>query len=289
MAGGVHTIVVEYYENSGGAIIQAGYELLPACAVGDWSVEWFDGVNLTGPLAGSQCVPTIDMNFGSGGPAAAPSVGVNTFSGRFSKTVTLDAGTYAFTTRSDDGVRVSVDGTPLIDKWVNQAPTTWTGTRALTAGEHTIVVEYYENSGGAVIQADYALVGGCAAADWSVEWFDGVDLTGPVAGSQCVPTIDMNFGSGGPAAAPSVGTDTFSGRFSKTVTLDAGTYAFTTTSDDGVRVMVDGTLLIDKWVNQAPTTWTGTRALTAGEHTIVVEYYENSGGAVIQINSQLMA
>ena len=98
------------------------------------------------------------MNFGSGGPAAAPSVGVDTFSGRFTKTVTLAAGTYEFTTRSDDGVRVLIDGSPVIDKWVNQGATTWTGTRALTAGEHTIVVEYFENTKSAIIRAGYALV-----------------------------------------------------------------------------------------------------------------------------------
>ena len=100
----------------------------------------------------------IDVDFGRG-VGAAPSVGADTFSGRFTKTVTLTAGTYEFTTTSDDGVRVFVDGSPVIDKWVNQAPTTWAGTRAVTAGEHTIVVEYYENTGGAVIQADYTLTG----------------------------------------------------------------------------------------------------------------------------------
>ena len=68
----------------------------------------------------------------------------------------------------------------------------------------------------------------------------------------------MDFGPFGVGAAPSVGADTFSGRFTKTVTLEAGTYEFTTTSDDGVRVFVDGIPVIDKWVNQAPTTLTGT-------------------------------
>ncbi len=226
-------------------------------------MEWFDGTALAGPVAGTQCVSSIDLNFGSGGPVVAPSVGVDTFSGRFSKTVSLAAGTYQFSTRSDDGVRVLVDGTPVIDKWVNQAATTWTGTRTLAAGSHTIVVEYFESAGGAVIQASYGLFG-CAVSEWSVEWFDGTALAGPVAGTQCVSSIDLNFGSGGPVAAPSVGVDTFSGRFSKTVSLAAGTYEFSTRSDDGVRVLVDGTPVIDKWVNQGATTWTGTRDVGGG-------------------------
>ena len=82
----------------------------------------------------------------------------------------------------------------------------------------------------------------------------------------------------------SVGADRFSIRFTQQVDLTAGEYTFTTTSDDGVRVKVDGDLVIDKWVNQGPTTWTGVTNLTAGAHTIVVEYYEGGGGASIQAN-----
>jgi PKD repeat protein len=128
------------------------------CAASEWSVDWFDGTALAGPVAGSQCVSSIDLNFGSGGPAAAASVGVNTFSGRFTKTVNLTAGTYRFTTTSDDGVRVLVDNNPVIDHWVNQSSRTWTGQVTLGAGNHTIVVEYYENTGSARIQADYEVV-----------------------------------------------------------------------------------------------------------------------------------
>ena len=34
----------------------------------------------------------------------------------------------------------------------------------------------------------------------------------------------------------------------------AGTYAFTVTADDGVRLFVDGMLVIDRWVDQGATT-----------------------------------
>ena len=112
---------------------------------------------------------------------SAPSVGVDTFSGRFTKTVTLAAGTYEFSAGADDGVRVLVDGVSVIDRWVNDGPSSRTGSATLTAGEHTIVVEYYENFGGAAVQAGYALVAApvsCAAGEWSVEWFDGNALAG---------------------------------------------------------------------------------------------------------------
>ena len=56
-----------------------------------------------------------------------------------------------------------------------------------------------------------------------------------------------------------MGADTFSIRFTQQVDLTAGEYTFTTTSDDGVRVKVDGDLVIDKWVNQARLPGLGSR------------------------------
>ena len=60
--------------------------------------------------------------------------------------------------------------------------------------------------------------------------------------------------------------------------LAAGNYAFTTTTDDGVRLYIDGSLALDHWTLQGPTTYTVTRALSEGTHQIVLEYFENAGG-----------
>jgi len=61
-------------------------------------------------------------------------------------------------------------------------------------------------------------------------------------------------------------------------------YTFHTRTDDGVRLWVDGKLIVDKWVNQAPTEHSGTVRLAAGRrYDIKMEYYENTGGAVAQL------
>jgi hypothetical protein len=58
------------------------------------------------------------------------------------------------------------------------------------------------------------------------------------------------------------------------------TYTFYTTTDDGVRLWVNGQLLVDKWVDQAAIEWSGTIALHAGQkYPITMEYYENGGAA----------
>ena len=60
----------------------------------------------------------------------------------------------------------------------------------------------------------------------------------------------------------------------------AGATTFTVTADDGIRLWVDGSLVINAWIDQGATTYTATRTLTAGQHEVKVEYYENAWDAV---------
>jgi hypothetical protein len=74
------------------------------------------------------------------------------FSARWLGSFNFSAGTYMFTARTDDGMRVSVDGNTIIDAWVDQLPTTYRVVRNLSAAAHQIRAEYYENGGGAAAQ-----------------------------------------------------------------------------------------------------------------------------------------
>src|SRR4030095_8204309 len=58
------------------------------------------------------------------------------------------------------------------------------------------------------------------------------------------------------------------------------------TADDGIRVWVDGTQIIDAWIDQSATTYQANRTLTAGEHEVKVEYYERGFDAVAQVSWQ---
>jgi hypothetical protein len=73
-------------------------------------------------------------------------------------------------------------------------------------------------------------------------------------------------------------------RWTGTFNFAAGSTTFTATADDGVRVWVDANPIIDAWIDQSPTTYTASRTLTAGAHTVAVEYYEHDGGAVAQVS-----
>lgn len=84
---------------------------------------------------------------------------------------------------------------------------------------------------------------------------------------------------------PLIAPDTFSATYAGTFNFaSAGTYRFMAVSDDGVRVYVDSNLILSGWVDQAPTTYIANYSLSAGNHTIRVEYYENTGGAQVSLS-----
>jgi hypothetical protein len=99
------------------------------------------------------------------------------------------------------------------------------------------------------------------------------------------PQIDFNWGTGAPD--PAVGVDNFSVRW--VAELEAAfsdTYTLSAQSDDGVRVWLDGELIIDSWVDQSATWSEGQPIeLTAGErHILEMAYYENGGDAVARLH-----
>ena len=115
--------------------------------------EYFNNTTLSGSPALTRTDATVDFtNWGTGSPDVL--INANVFSVRWSGLIQpLYSETYTFSTRSDDGIRLWVNGTQIINNWTDHGTTTDTGTIALTAGvKYSIVLEYYENAGGAVSQ-----------------------------------------------------------------------------------------------------------------------------------------
>lgn len=112
-------------------------------------------------------------------------------------------------------------------------------------------------------------------------YYDDPDL-GSLVLSRTDAVIDFDWGGGSPDAA--VPADTFSASWEGNFSFTSGSYDFTATGDDGVRLYLDGQLLIDAWVQQPPTKYTTTRALGAGVHRLRFEYFEAFGGAVARLS-----
>ncbi len=114
-------------------------------------------------------------------------------------------------------------------------------------------------------------------------YYAGTALAGPPL---LVRTEAVNFDWGDGAPGAGVPADGFSVRWTGTVTVPSnGNYRFRTISDDGVRLWVGGTLRINNWTDHGPTTDTSASInLSAGQRvSITLEYYESTGGAVMQL------
>ena len=275
LAAGHHWVVVEYYENTGHAVAKVSWELAPDPSR-PWRGQYFTNRWLSGQPALVRKDADIDFDWGSGSPGAE--IPSNSFSVRWARSVLLEPGTYRFTATSDDGIRLYVDGRPMIDQWWDHPVRTFTGQLRLTAGEHEIVVEYYENMGHALAQVSWEAVPPQA---WSAEYFDNRWLQGPPTLMQDDADIDFNWGYGSPA--PGIPRDGFSVRWTGTINLRAGLYRFTTITDDGVRLWVNGHVLIDQWHDQPSTSHSSTIHV-AGGVPIKMEYYESGGVAVARLN-----
>ena len=56
-----------------------------------------------------------------------------------------------------------------------------------------------------------------------------------------------------------------------------GRYRFSCTTDDGMRVAVDGGYVINAWWAQGPTNYSAERYLSSGPHTVVIEFFQVKG------------
>ena len=98
------------------------------------------------------------VNFSWGGGSPDPSISVDNFTARWTGQVQPQfTETYTFFTSTDDGVRLWVDDQPLVDKWVDQGETTWSGSIALVAGRrYAIRMEFFENGGDAAAKLSWS-------------------------------------------------------------------------------------------------------------------------------------
>ncbi|MHC4230238.1 MAG: PA14 domain-containing protein, partial [Planctomycetota bacterium] len=96
--------------------------------------------------------PQINFNWSDGAPDDA--VGADQFSVRWTGQVEAAfTETYTFYAKSDDGVRLWIEGQQLVDSWVNRSPSEDKGTIDLIAGQlYSVVMEYYDDDSGAVAE-----------------------------------------------------------------------------------------------------------------------------------------
>jgi hypothetical protein len=255
-------------------ILSFVWPAMPAAAQGYWYGEYFSNPSLVGGPTLTRYDDKIDFGWGAGSPGGG--IPPDNFSARWTRDEWFESGTYRFSYRSDDGIRIWVGDTLVVDDWRDRQPTLTTADRTISRGTYRVRVEYYEHTGGATIQLGWERISG--GQGWRGEYYPNRDLSGKPVLVRTDPAVDFDWKNGSPD--PSVPADNFSVRWTRTLGFSGGTYRFNTSTDDGVRLYVDGKRIIDKWQNQQlPNTHSADINLGGGEHTVVVEYYEQGGEA----------
>ena len=120
---------------------------------------------------------------------------------------------------------------------------------------------------------------------WSAEYFSTPDLSGQPVARRRDAAIDFNWAAG-QSPASGVSASNYSVRWQGGLLPPAtDTYTFTALSNGGVRLWVDGQLVIDRWALQSSATEvSGQVALIVGtQPKVVVEYFNGGAAARLQL------
>jgi uncharacterized protein YkwD len=325
-------------------------------------------------LAGGPAIVRTDaqINFDWGVNKPDPSL-PDAYSVRWQGRFTFQNAEYTFVAVTSDGMRISIDGELILDRWRDQAGSMYTVRRTLTAGEHLIVVEYYERSGLAVAKLNWQSNGGgtsqppsilffganpgtiqpgqSTTLSWNISgassisidngignvsggsitvnpsqtttyritatnsggsvsalatvtvstgggsgcpdpasdaftgcYYNNTDMTGAPVVKRTDPAINFNWGTGTPD--PAVTPYNFSVRWQGYFNFEGGSYTFYATASDGMRILIDGETILDRWRDQAASMYRINRTISPGRHLITVEYYGRSGLPTAQLSWQ---
>ncbi len=119
-----------------------------------------------------------------------------------------------------------------------------------------------------------------------VEYFKNIDLEGDPVVSRRTPEIKYNWRKGPPARR--IPKQNFSARWRGRFKFSEGLYNFRVLADEGVRLKVDGQVLIDHWHDGPEQEFNIKHNPGAGKHIVEVEYFDSKGEAFLEVNWKLM-
>lgn len=273
-----------------------GVSPTPGASYPQWKGEYFNNATLDGQPSLVRNDSQINFNWGAGWPTSK--VSAEAYSVRWTRTLYWGTATFQFTAAADNGFRLYVDNVLQIDKWIQTGGAAFTADVPLGAGYHTIRMEMFKSSGNGSAYLSWARVTpnpsatpipgatatpgstGGPSGVWTGYYFANQELD-YLAFTRIDPSINFNWGTSSPG--PGIGKNLWSARWISTQQFDTGLYQFSAIVDDGVRIYVDDQLVVNEWSNHAGTKVIGTINLTAGVHTVKVEYYQFGHEALITV------
>ena len=169
-ANGCHVLFPGWWENSNGSTFLLNSSNF-AYGMHDWlaaqpdvpppggqglEAQYFNNTTLTGPAALTRVDPNVNFTW----TGVSPGTGVNSTNFSVQWTGWVQARytqTYTFYTNTDDGARLIVNGTTLIDHFATQNATEYSGTINLVAGQYyPIVMQYFQGTSTAVASLSWS-------------------------------------------------------------------------------------------------------------------------------------
>jgi PKD repeat protein/uncharacterized protein YraI len=241
----------------------------PPVAITAWRGAYYDNPNLEGEPLLVRNDERIDFNWGS--QPAAPGMPTTNWSARWTINRNVAAGTYRFSAWVDDGLRVYVDNQLVIDGWQAGPARNYTADVNLSAGAHSVRVEYFQGTGNALLQLSIGYVEGYP--EWKGEYFNNPQLEGTAVVVRNESSVNFNWGIAPPA--PGLPADNWSARWTRSYDLAAGEYTVAVDVSGGVRVWLDDQLLIDSWSSQEQRILSAdTGPINSGRHEFRIEYFK---------------
>jgi beta-glucosidase len=154
------------------------------------------------------------------------------------------------------------------------------GLRELLGPE--VKIDYFDAGVGAFESAEFLHSGddGNLESGLKAEFFNNPILSGHPVLTRVDSHVDFDWPTGMPL--PELFSDQFSARWTGMIRPSySGVHAFRARSDDGIRVFLNGELIIDDWQDHAPRTVTAIRPLEAGKtYSLRIDYHNHGGSAL---------
>ncbi len=143
--------------------------------------------------------------------------------------------------------------------------------------------------GAAALEDTPARAQGITGSNWEGYYWPNPNFSGSPVLYRIDPAILFNWGTGVPA--PGLPGDNFSVRWYNRITFADGTYRFRAGADDGIRVAINGNIIIDRFTPAVGgfTVNTADVTLSAGTYEIIVDYYEGIGDAGVLFDWTVIA
>jgi hypothetical protein len=276
---GRHQLKLEYFERTGGAAMRLQWrrtDLYP-----QWKGTYYDQPWVESGKLYEQTDSTIEFDWGEGCPDYLP---CDAFSISWVARPVFETGTYRFYIYADEGYQLLVDGDKVKEGGWNDGQSggsvdTHYDLAVSSVRYHHITFNFHDRGGPAEARLWIQKRG---EPDLTAEYYGNKNLSGSPVLTKQEEAIFRDWGMGKPyPGLPSA--DSFSARWTGQRYFHAGTYRFGLFADDGVRLWVDGELLVDEWHDGRAEYHSPLTFLTSGYHAVLVEYYENLGSAEIRL------